>query len=89
MNNVFLLMAQYNKVVIPLDKIVEDFFPSLTVKNFKRKVALGEIDIPIIRLDTKLTKGGMLGVHVNDLAQLLDVRRAAAVKEADQMAGRI
>ena len=49
-------------------------------------MAVGDINIPVIRIDRgtqKSAKGG----HIGDLAKYLDVRREAAVKEAKQLAG--
>lgn len=85
MNTVFLLMAQYNaQVVIPVDTVVRDYFPHLTTENFVRKVSLGDINIPLLRIEPRSQKTAK-GVHVNDLAEYLDARRAAAVKEAKQL----
>lgn len=87
MNTAFLLMAQYDaKAVIPVASVVKDYFPHLTIENFVRKVALGDINIPLVRIEPGSQKCAK-GVHLNDLAQYLDDRRAAAVKEAKQLAG--
>ncbi|MCF8156324.1 MAG: pyocin activator PrtN family protein [Rhodoferax sp.] len=87
MNTAFLLMAQYNaQAVIPMATVVKDYFPHLTPENFLRKVALGDINIPLVRIEPGSQKGAR-GVHLTDLAQYLDDRRAAAVKEARQLAG--
>ena len=87
MNTAFLLMAQYNaQAVIPVASVVKDYFPHLTQENFLRKVAVGDINIPLVRIEPGSQKGAR-GVHLTDLAQYLDDRRAAAVKEAKQLAG--
>lgn len=87
MNTAFLLMAQYNaQAVIPVASVVKDYFPHLTPENFLRKVAVGDINIPLVRIEPGSQKGAR-GVHLTDLAQYLDDRRAAAVKEARQLAG--
>lgn len=86
MNTAFLLMAQYDgQAVIPVDKVVRDYFQHLTTDKFVRKVALGEIKIPLVRVEPNSQKGAK-GVHLTDLAAYIDERRAAAVKEAKQMA---
>lgn len=88
MNTVFLLMAQYNaQAIIPVATVVKDYFPHLTTENFVRKVSMGDINIPMVRIEPKSQKSAK-GVHVNDLAQYLDARRAAAVKEALQLCSR-
>jgi hypothetical protein len=87
MNTAFLLMAQYNaQAVIPVAAVVKDYFPHLTTENFLRKVGAGDICIPLVRIEPGSQKGAR-GVHLSDLAQYLDDRRAAAVKEARQLAG--
>ena len=86
MNTTFLLMAQYNaKAVIPVDVVCRDYFPHLDSAKFVRKVSAGEIKIPLVRIEgsQKCAKG----VHLQDLADYLDNRRAAAIKECDQLAG--
>jgi len=85
MNTAFLLMAQYNaQAVIPVTSVVRDYFPHLSVDKFLRKVAVGEIKIPLLRIESGSQKAAR-GVHLSDLAAYLDTRRAAAVKEAEQL----
>lgn len=87
MNTSFLLMAQYNALaVIPVATVVKDYFPHLSTDKFLRKVAIGEINIPLLRIESGSQKAAK-GVHLSDLAKYLDDRRAAAVKEAKQLAG--
>ena len=87
MNTAFLLMAQYGAMaVIPVGTVVRDYFPHLSVDKFTRKVSMGEINIPLLRIESGSQKAAK-GVHLTDLAQYLDDRRAAAVKEAKQLAG--
>lgn len=85
MNTAFLLMAQYNaQAVIPIGAVVRDYFPHLTIDKFVRKVAMGDIKIPMVRIESGSQKAAK-GVHLTDLAAYLDERRAAAVKECQQM----
>lgn len=84
MNTAFLLMAQYNgSAIIPVEKVCKDYFSHLTPEKFVRKVSLGEIIIPLVRMEhsQKCAKG----IHLQDLANYLDERRAAAVKEIRQL----
>lgn len=86
LNTVFLLMAQFNgKAVIPVDDICREYFPHLDSPKFVRKVGAGDISIPLIRIEDsqKCAKG----VHIQDLADYLDKRREAAVKEWKQVQG--
>lgn len=86
MNTAFLLMAQYNaQAVIPVASVVKDYFPHLTPENFLRKVSAGDIKIPLVRIEPSSQKAAR-GIHLTDLANYLDDRRAAAVKEARQLA---
>ena len=87
MNTTFLLMAQYDALaVIPVNSVVRDYFSHLSVEKFLRKVAIGEINIPLLRIEP-LSQKAAKGVHLTDLAKYLDDRRAAAVKEARQLSG--
>lgn len=87
MNTAFLLMAQYSaQAIIPIDKVVKDYFFHLSTDKFIRKVALGEINIPMTRIEGATQKSAK-GIHIADLAKYIDDRREAAIKEAKQMAG--
>lgn len=87
MKTAFLLMAQYDgKAIIPVGDVVRDYFHHLTVDKFVRKVSLGEIRLPLVRIEPNSQKAAK-GVPLNDLAIYLDERCAAAAKEARQLAG--
>lgn len=85
MNTAFFLMAQYNAPVIPVERVVNDYFPHLSTDKFIRKVSLGDILLPMIRIEGSTQKSAK-GVHINDLADYIDRRRAAAIKECQQLA---
>ncbi|MBR1131903.1 pyocin activator PrtN family protein [Bradyrhizobium iriomotense] len=85
LNTAFLLMAQYGgKAIIPVEELCRDYFSHLDPAKFIRKVGAGEIMIPLVRMEAsqKCAKG----VHLQDLADYLDARRAAALKECRQLA---
>jgi hypothetical protein len=87
MNTAFLLMAQYGgAAIIPLEFVCRDYFSHLTPVQFARKATDGEIDLPMVRIET--SQKAAKGIHINDLARWIDARHAAAVKECDQIAGR-
>ncbi|CAA2140507.1 pyocin activator PrtN family protein [Hyphomicrobium sp. ghe19] len=87
MNTAFLLMAQYNgAAVVPLEKVCADYFSHLTPAKLSQKATAGEIDLPIVRIET--SQKAARGVHLQDLAAWIDARRAAAQKENDQLQGR-
>jgi hypothetical protein len=84
MNTAFFLMARYNGLpIIPVDVVCADYFSHLTVEKFLRKVLAGEIDLPIVRIESsqKCAKG----VHLSHLAEYIDKQTAAALKECEQL----
>lgn len=86
LNTAFLLMAQYGgKAVIPVEDVCRDYFAHLDPPKFLRKVTSGEIELPIVRMET--SQKAAKGVHLQDLADYLDKRRAAAIRECRQLAG--
>jgi hypothetical protein len=77
-------MAQYNGLaVIPVEYVCRDYFRHLTVEKFLRKCLAGEIDLPVVRMESsqKCAKG----IHVNELAVYLDKQAEAARKECEQL----
>lgn len=87
MNTAFLLMAQYQgAAIVPLEMVCRDYFSHLTPVQFARKATEGEIDLPLVRIET--SQKAAKGVHLQDLAEWIDARRAAARKECDQLQGR-
>lgn len=84
MNTAFMLMAFYQgKAVIPIDDVCRDWFSHLSADKLQRKALAGEIDLPIVRIEP--SQKSAKGVHLTDLADYIDRRRAAAVKEAQQL----
>jgi hypothetical protein len=84
MKTPFLLMAQYDGLaVIPVEWVCRDYFRHLTVEKFLRKVLVGEISLPIVRIES--SQKSAKGVHINDLAAYLDKQADAARKECEQL----
>lgn len=82
----FLLMAQYGgKTVVPLDVVCRDFFPHLSEEKLLRKCLRGDLKLPVVRIER--SQKAARGVHLTDLAAYIDERRAAAIKERDQLCG--
>ena len=82
----FLLLAQYGgKTVVPLDVVCRDFFAHLTPEKLLQKCLRGDLKLPIVRIER--SQKAQRGVHLVDLANYIDERRAAAVKERDQLCG--
>ncbi|MCK1492208.1 pyocin activator PrtN family protein [Bradyrhizobium sp. 180] len=86
MNTAFLLMAQYNTAIIPLELVCRDYFQHLTPDEFSRKATKGQIDLPVVRIEA--SQKAAKGVYLADLARWIDDRRAAARRECDQLQGR-
>ncbi len=87
MNTAFLLMAQYNgQAIIPLERVCADYFCHLTPDKLQRKVANGEVDLPVVRIEG--SQKAAKGVHLTDLAAYLDEQRRKAVAENDKLHGR-
>jgi len=86
LNTAFLLMAQYDgKAVIPADKVREDYFSHLTLPKFLRKIAEGQLPLPLVKVED--SQKSAKGVHLQDLANYLDERREAGRREFEQMYG--
>jgi hypothetical protein len=82
-NTQFLLLAQYGmRPIITVEELCRDYFAHLTVEKFLRKVSLGEIAIPLLRMED--SQKSAKGVHIIDLAFYIDARRDAALKEYRQ-----
>ncbi|SEE40315.1 pyocin activator PrtN family protein [Pseudomonas coleopterorum] len=87
MNTKFLLMAQYNGMaIIPLERVCTDYFSHLTPEKMKIKVAAGEIDLPLIRMES--SQKAARGVHLNDLADYLDAQHLKAKTEHGKLMGK-
>lgn len=77
MNTVFMLMALYDaQVVIGLDRLRADFFSHLTTDKLRMKIEVGEINLPLMKLDG--ARKASHGVHLMDLAAYLDDMRDKA-----------
>ena len=84
MRTQLILLAQYDGLaIIPVELVCRDYFRHLSVEKFLRKVLMGEIELPIVRMEgsQKTAKG----VHVADLAAYLDKQADAARKECEQL----
>jgi hypothetical protein len=79
MKTAFILMAQYDGLaVIPLGRVCADYFPHLSPEKMKLKIARGEIRLPLIAMER--SQKSARGVHLADLAEYIDSRRAEARK---------
>lgn len=83
MKTVYILAAQYETAVVPVERVAKEYFGGLDNDSFMRKVRLGDIRLPVVRMEN--SQKGARGVHVEDLARYIDARRDAAVKEMRQL----
>lgn len=87
MNTSFLLMAQYKgAAIIPLERVCADYFSHLTPMKMKIKVASGQIDLPLVPMES--SQKSARGVHLSDLAAYLDAQHSKAKIEHDKLMGR-
>jgi hypothetical protein len=84
MKTTFLLLAQYETAVIPLETVCRDYFRHISPEALVRKSLAGEIDLPIMRIED--SQKAARGVHVFDLAAWIDNRRAVAQREIAEVA---
>jgi Pyocin activator protein PrtN len=86
MQTAFFLMAQFNaRAVIPLEDVRREYFSHLEMDKFQRKLAIGEIALPIVRAEK--SQKSAKGVHILDLAAYIDAARESARKECEQLTG--
>jgi hypothetical protein len=86
MNTTFILMAQYNTAIIPLDLVARDYFQHLSPEKLWRKYNEGAIDLPIVSIDPTSNKSAK-GVALPDLARFIDARMEAAKLELKALRG--
>ena len=83
MDTLWMLMAQHQgKPIIPVDVVARDHF-DLDRRVFLRKVDDGSIKLPVVRMED--SQKSAKGVHLHDLAEYLDGRRADARREYEQL----
>lgn len=85
MKTAYILLAQYETPLIPLDIVCRDFFQHMTPTTFMRKSLAGEIKLPVVRIDDG--QKAARGIMLSDLAQWIDDRRADAVRELEKIHG--
>ncbi|QYJ79403.1 pyocin activator PrtN family protein [Shewanella acanthi] len=78
MNTAFLLMAQFNKAIVPLEQISKDYF-ALEPRTAANYAKAGKLPVPAFR-GGEGNKAPWL-VNVNDLAAYLDKQRDEAKKD--------
>lgn len=80
----WLLMARYRGMpLIPFETVRADYFRHLTPEKLIRKISVGEVALPLVRIEAsaKCAKG----VGLMDLAAYLDQGMEAARKECRQL----
>lgn len=84
MRTEFLLMAQYNTAIVPIEAVCRDYFRHLTVKKLSEKIARGEINLPLTRIED--SQRAAKGVHISHLSAWIDARMMKAEKETRALA---
>lgn len=78
-------MVQYDgRPVVPVDVVAKHHF-ELDTRTFLRKVADSKIRLPLIQMED--SQKSAKGVHVGDLAEYIDQRRADARLDQEKMFG--
>ena len=72
------LSAQFEKTLIPLKDICEEYF-GLSEGEARKRANLNQLPVPTIRLSD--SQKSPLYVHVADLATLIDARRKKASEQ--------
>ena len=81
-----ILREQYGpRVIIPLDRVREDFFDGISQEHLLRRISEGKLDLPVVRIDA--SQKAAKGVALTDLAAYLDRRIELARKECRQLYG--
>lgn len=84
MKTLFILMAQYDGLaVVPLERVCADYFPHLSPEKLLRKVLAGQLLLPITRIEP--SQKAARGIHIQDLANYIDARRAEALKGLEKL----
>ncbi|HCR0138270.1 TPA: pyocin activator PrtN family protein [Klebsiella aerogenes] len=78
MNTMFLLMAEYETTNILLANISEKYL-GMAPSTANKKAAAGLLPFPVYRIGS--TQKAAWVIHVEDLAEHIDYRRAAAKAE--------
>ncbi|MCJ8322746.1 MAG: pyocin activator PrtN family protein [Rhizobiales bacterium] len=78
MNTHFMLLAQFEKPVIPLIEVCKEYF-NMSTHTACNRAKCGTLPVPAFRLG-KSQKHPWL-IHLNDLADLIDTQAAEAKRE--------
>ncbi len=83
---VAILREQYGpRVIIPLDRVMEDYFPGVSQEHLLRRIGEGKLKLPVVRIDA--SQKSAKGVGLMDLAPTVDHRMGSARKECRQLCG--
>lgn len=82
MNTLFLLAAQYNKTLIPLDEICDTYF-GMDRKSAYQAAAANSLPVPVMRMRDSQKCPWV--VHIGELATLIDNRMALARTEWEKV----
>lgn len=75
---IYMVLAQYEKAVIPLDEICAEYF-GMDKKTAYQAAAANELPVPVIRMRDSQKCPWM--IHAEELAALIDKRNEEAKRE--------
>ena len=78
MKTVFLLLAEYETGISPLDKVADRWF-GLRVRKAAERAAAGALPVPAFRMGSQKSQWQ---IHATDLAHWIDEQRIAAAERA-------
>ncbi len=82
-STLWMLQGRYEYMpIIPAKKVAQDFF-GIEERAFLRKVDSGDIDLPIVKLER--SQKALKGVHIKDLAELIDRRVESARRQQERI----
>lgn len=78
-----MLQGRYDHMpIIPVKTVASDFFGHDT-RTFLRKVESGDIPLPVVKMEA--SQKSAKGIHIEDLAQYVDIKRLEAKREYDRI----
>ncbi|WP_085656908.1 pyocin activator PrtN family protein [Pseudomonas sp. B11(2017)] len=78
-----LLYRTFGDVLIPLDKVREQYFRNLNERSFVEEINSGRIQLPITTLDS--SRKAPKYVHIRHVASLIDIRAYKADEDMQRL----
>ncbi len=78
MNTVFMLLAQFEEAIIPLGKVCDDYF-GCSLRTAMNKAKAEDLPIPTFKIGSSAK--APYYIHLNDLVEYIDTKKAKAKEE--------